>query len=171
VFRSVLWMAETWNPTRAADSKFGSWGARILARCFGARRHAEETLGSFWRRSHRLGHSLARRFGGGLIQRRRETLHRWAGHLARAEQQPLKVALRTRCLAWWRFFQHPQLPLHGRRFGRPSRWEAQLVDFYGEVAGHSPLTNNYGWMVKAQNRAEWRHAADAFAKQAPLHLE
>jgi hypothetical protein len=164
VFLSALWMAETWNPTKAADSKFGSWGARILASIFGVRRQAEDTRGIFWRASHRLGHKLARRFGGGLQQRRREALHRWAGHLARTGQQPLSAALRTRCLAWWRFFQHPLFPLHGRRFGRPFRWEAQLVDFYGEAAGDSPETNNYGWMELAQNREAWRHGAERFAK-------
>ena len=59
----------------------------------------------------------------------------------------------------------PRLPLHSRRFGRPSRWEAQITQMYGEVAGDNVMDFDYGWMAMAQDRCSWRDAAKAFAQQ------
>jgi hypothetical protein len=164
VFPSALWLSETWNPTSALQDRLASWGARILARTVGVRPRLDDDIGDHWRRRHRVGHALAKQLGGGLTERRLRSLHGWAGHLARSVG-PLRTALRTRCLAWWRFFQHPCLPLHSRRFGRPHRWEAQLTKVYGEVAGDSPMDQDYGWMALAQDRSAWRAAAPAFMSQ------
>ena len=56
----------------------------------------------------------------------------------------------------------PRLPLHSRRFGRPSRWEAQITQMYGEVAGDNVMDFDYGWMAMAQDRCSWGDAAKAF---------
>ena len=132
VFPAALWLAETWNIQSGVQARLSSWGARILARAFGVRPVVDEGMGDHWRRRHRIGHSIARKLGGGLGERRLAALHSWAGHLARATD-PLKTALRTRCLSWWRCFQHSGLPLHSGRFGRPSRWEAQITQMCGEL--------------------------------------
>ena len=130
VFNFALWLAECSNSTQATLRKLNSWGARKLAQAYGVRRNQAEDGFGFWRRIHRNGYDLYQRLGGSLVHLRSATLHRWAGHLARTPCDLLRTALRTRCLAWWRFVQHPRFPLHGRRFGRPHRWEAQLTFVY-----------------------------------------
>ena len=125
----ALWLSERWNPTKATLKRLSSWGARTIALAYGSRKSYEEDAIQFWRRLHRTGHNLCNRLRGSLSKVRAARLHQWAGHLARSQEGILRTALRTRCLAWWRFFQHPTLPLHSKRFGRPSRWESQLSSF------------------------------------------
>ena len=164
VFNSALWLAECGYPTQATLKKFNSWGARRLAIAYGVRRDEKEDGVQFWRRIHRLGYRLYKKLGGSLVKLRRAALHRWAGHVARTSNTVLKTALRTRCLSWWRFFQHPRYPLHTQRFGRPHRWEEQLEQFYGESRCDQPLTNNSGWMLIAQNRHLWKSKEDLFVQ-------
>ena len=137
VFSSVLWLSETWTPTKCQQSRASSWGARIISRVVGVRRKSDEEAGQYWRRLHREGHRWLRDFGGGVDVRRRRRLHSFAGHAARSSSEPLRLALRTRCLAWWRFkqarFHCKWTGLHPRRF-RAWRWEAQLTYFYGAVS-------------------------------------
>ena len=71
------------------------------------------------------------------------------------------LALRTRCLAWWRYMQHRKLMKHPQRF-KAWRWEQQLVDFFGEVEGVF-VDDDKGWMLLAQNRAAWRDSERAFS--------
>ena len=150
-FTSALWLSECWNPSQALLKRLDSWGARTLALAYGVRKSVDEDGVQFWRRLHRFGHELYRRLGGSLVKLRTSKLHRWAGHLARSQDSHLRKALRTRCLAWWRFFQHPTLPLHQKRFGRPSRWEGQMTKVYGEVADDNPESHDVGWMALAQD--------------------
>ena len=99
IFSSSLWLSETWNPAANMRSRLRSWGARALARAQGVRRKIGDGIGDFWRRTHRLGHTLARKLDANLDQKRRQCLHRWAGHLARASDGVLFDALRARNLA------------------------------------------------------------------------
>ena len=112
---------------------------------------------------HRKGHALYKRFGGSLSDLHDRAYRRWAGHLAR-ETGILHMALRTRCLAWWRFYQHPIFPLHPKRFGRPFRWEAALEKYYGAVDVDNPVEKNVGWMAIAQDRSTWKAQEEIFAK-------
>ena len=123
---------------------------------FGVKRLAQDGLGDHWRRLHRSGHNLYKRLGGDLDALRRRAKFRWAGHLARCENGILHDILRTRSLSWWRFFQHPTLPLHQGRIGRPQRWEGELEDAFGRAAVDNPLTSNVGWMAAAMERHSWR---------------
>ena len=144
--------------------KAGQLGcARTLALAYGLRKSVAEDALGFWRRLHRFGHQLYYRLEGSLVKLRASRVHRWAGHLARSQEGLLRNALRTRCLAWWRFFQHPALPLHSRRFGRPSRWESQMENLYGEVADDNPAVHDVGCIALAQDRAQWRHLAGDLA--------
>jgi hypothetical protein len=147
VLVSLLWLAETWHVTKAQDNLLGSWGARLMARVAGVRRNAGEEIGQFWRRLHRVGHNWMRFLGGGVPVRRRLQLHRFAGHCARLGSGLVRVALRTSCLAWWRFqqnrFHSKWHGLHPRRF-YCWRWEAQFADIYGDSEVCDPYTEDVG---------------------------
>ena len=125
----------------------------------------DDDAGDFWRRVHRKGHALYKKHGGSLSELHDRAYHRWAGHLARQTSCVLRTALRTRCLAWWRFFQHPDLPLHPKRFGRPSRWEGALEKHYGVAADDNPVERDVGWMALAQDRQTWKSEEAKFAKE------
>ena len=159
VLVSLLWLAETWNVSKAQDSLFGSWGARLMARVVGVRRNAGEEIRQFWCRLHRTGHSWMRIIGGGVPVRRRLQLHRFAGHCVCSGNGLVRLALRTRCLAWWRFqqnrFHSKWHGLHPRRF-HCWRWEAQLVEHYGESEVLNPYIEDVGWMLTAAAREVWR---------------
>ena len=156
VFASALWLAQCWVPNQSQRSKLRSWGARIIARTYGVKRKSDEDVGGYWKRLHRTGHVLCKRLGGSAEDLRQRTKLSWAGHLARTNNAHLRLVLRTRCLSWWRFFQHPVFPLHGGRFGRPVRWESELEERFGRAATDTPLDVNVGWMALAQDRESWR---------------
>ena len=165
VFTSALWLASTWNLTKEQTSHLDSWGARFAARVAGLRHSAVEDIGHFWRRLHRHGHNLLQRSGGGLGSRRMLQLHSFAGHVARSQHPLVRLALRTRCLAWWRYHQRQhhgiRYGLHPKRF-KAWRWEAQLVSFYGECEVMH-IEQNAGWMLLAQCREDWRTRSEGFA--------
>ena len=123
---------------------------------YGVKRTSQDGIGDHWRRLHRTGHMLFRRLGGNLETLRRRSKFRWAGHLARSDSGVLRRTLRTRCLSWWRFFQHPELPLHPGRFGRPVRWEAELEEAFGVARADDPFNQSVGWMGAALDRDTWR---------------
>ena len=132
-------------------------------RAFGIRPAVHIGVGDYWKKLHRTGHKLMRQLTASLDGLRLLSVHRWAGHAARLSTGPVRMALRTRCLAWWRFFQLPHMPLHPRRFGKPWRWETQLVTFYGETSSDNPLQANAGWMKSAQDRASWKANEQSFS--------
>ena len=165
VFSSVLWLSECWHPTKAQMSKLNSWAARTVAKALGVKPQSEDEPGDHWKRLHRRGHDFCKRTGKSLGILRRRRVHRWAGHLARTDHHTLSASLKTRCLAWWRFFQHPHLPLHPRRFGAPSRWESQLEDFYGRAETDDAFNNDVGWMAYAKNRTTWKTMEKDFEKK------
>ena len=155
VVACLLWLAETWHPTVCQIHQLDSWGARLAARVARVRPHADEGAPGFWRRMHREGHHLMRRSGGSINVRRRRMLHQFAGHLARVGVGPLRDALRTRCLAWWRFQQGERAEeRHPKRF-RAWRSEDQLEQYYGEGAT-ADSNVNVGWMLVAQDRELWK---------------
>ena len=162
---SALWLAETWHPTKSQRESFQSWGARMCARVIRLRSKPSDEPGQHWRRLHRVGHSLLHRIGGGLNTRRLQRLHSFAGHAARASGGILSQALRTRNLAWWRFhqsrYENRRDGLHPKRF-RAWRWEAQLVDVYGETE-NADTSSNSGWLERAQDRDAWRISCGTFA--------
>ena len=170
IFASALWLNECLNPTQALRSRFNSWGARLLGRTYGVKSLLDDEPGDFWKRMHRKGHALCKRFGGSLSELRDRAYHRWAGHLARSPAGILHTAVRTRCLAWWRFFQHPLLPLHPRRFGRPSRWESTLENYYGVSADDDPMVRNPGWLGLAQDRLQWKTSEKEFVENVRKRL-
>ena len=165
VFTSALWLSSTWNLTKQQSSHLDSWGARLVARVVGLRRAGDEDFGRFWRRMHRVGHNILRKLGGGMVVRRLTQLHAYAGHAARSTNELLYNALRTRCLAWWRYqqalYESKRNGVHPKRF-KAWRWEAQVVAFYGE-AETEDVTANAGWMRLAQSREAWRSDAERFA--------
>ena len=77
----------------------------------------------------------------------------------------VRESLRARCLAWWRFRQYRYHSkwdgLHPKRFN-PRRWEAQLVQHYGEAEVQNP-DNDAGWILAAQGREDWRAGEQTFA--------
>ena len=165
VFSSALWLSETWVLTKKQQSRLGSWGARMVARVGNLQRGAAEDIGQYWRRLHRFGHSWLRSMGGNLDFRRLCRLHSYAGHLARTSNCFLQSALRTRCLAWWRFRQrryHSRVDgLHPKRF-KVWRWEAQIVHWHGESEVES-CNENAGCMQAAQDREAWKTSEAVFA--------
>ena len=164
---ALLWLSETWKPTRKQAASLESWGARMTAQVMKIIRQAEETVGDFWRRLRREGHGLLKAAGGGINVRRRQRLHSFGGHLARDVDGLTGVALRTRSLAWWRACQiHGHIAHPGRSF--PWRWEQQFADFYGEAS--SPFVDdNVGWMLKAQDRKLWKSLEHIFATNNLRH--
>ena len=162
---SALWLCQTWLLTRRQRSHFCSWGARMGAQVARTRRSPTEDIGHYWRRLHRCGHGLLRASGGSLEKRRLLKVHSYAGHLARSTSSPMKLALRTRCLAWWRFEQsnhtNRRTGVHPKRF-KTWRWESQLVQHYGESSSRD-VFDNVGWMLAAQDRNAWKSAGAVFA--------
>ncbi len=104
VISSLMWLPETWTPTKAQQRRLDSWGARLMARVVAIPPSPQNDAGGYWRRLHRLGHAWMRTIGGGVNQRRRR-LHRYAGHLSRMTSGMPRTAPRTRSLARWRFRQ------------------------------------------------------------------
>ena len=137
--RAFSWMfclSATWLPTKTLQKRLDSFGARICSKVAGLRRIDGEDAGQWWRRFHREGHRLLRKTGDSIKVTQRKLAHRLAGHAARAVEGLLRAALRTRCLAWWRYSQarHEcrQSGVHPARF-HIWRWEAALAEFYRET--------------------------------------
>ena len=165
VFVSLLWLAATWTPTKKQRQFLDSWGARTAARVARVRRNVLDDVGQHWRRLHREGHRLLRAAGGGIQSMRLVLLHRFAGHVARLRPGEIPLALRTRCLSWWRYHQRRyngrRDGMHPRRF-KVARWESQMVDVYGEVENED-ITVDAGWILEAQDRGAWKAREGAFA--------
>jgi len=161
VFSAVLWLSETWHLTKRQRKQFNSWGARIMAQVVGVRPRSDDDVATFWRRMFRTGHGVLDAHGGSLEVRRRRRVHAFAGHLARQPEDLPGVALRTRCMAWWRFFQKTGGQTHPKRFN-PWRLEEQLVAHYGEAASVF-LDDSVGWMHQAQTRSTWKTSEELFA--------
>ena len=135
VFNSALWLAEMWNPTKAQDNLLG------------VKRRESEDIGQFWRSLHSCAPSTIR------LQK----VHRDVGHLARLPSSIVSVALRTSCLAWWRYHQARYVSkwdgLHPKRFN-PSRWKSRLALYHGEIE-YDDTSQNVGWMLAANDRESW----------------
>jgi len=161
---SLVWLAETWYPTKAQTRTLDSWAKRKIARVANVRRAPDEDIGSYWRRMYRRGQRLLEQCGGAAKRMRRFRVHRFAGHFARMSGICC-VALRTRCLAWWRYRQarhhSKHYGVHPARF-KAWRWESQLTSIYGEAECENPF-RNAGWTTLAQDRAGWRSSEAAFA--------
>ena len=164
VFASVLWLAETWLLTKQQRNHLDSWGARLAARTARIRRGSLEDIGQYWRRLHRTGRNLLERMGAKLDGSRAKRVHTFAGHLARTPCSLLRAALRSRCLAWWRYRQARHRSkhegLHPKRF-KAWRWESQMTDFFGEAEAEDPFSN-VGWMLQAQERKTWKRTLDSY---------
>ena len=164
VFATLLWLAETWCPTQKQRRTLSSWGARTIGKIVGVRRHSDEDAIEYWRRLHRVGHSVLQAKHGSVDVLRRGRFHRFAGHLARDPDSPAGIALRTRSLSWWRHFQGSRLLLHPGNF-KAWRWESPLEDYYGSFA--TPFVDvSVGWMAHAQHRETWRQKEHAFARSS-----
>ena len=163
VFAAALWLSETWYPTKTQRKYMNSWAARITSQIVGIRMGEDESVGDFWRRMYRTGHEKLRLNGGSLDFRRRQRVHSFAGHIARDPESLAGMALRTRSLSWWRFYQEIGANRHPQRF-HPWRWEAQLEDFYG-VAVSLFVDEPGGWIQMAQDRQSWKLVEGAFAAQ------
>ena len=159
---AAMWLAETWHPTAAQVQRLNSWAARMMARLARIKPLRQESIGDYWRRLHRFGHHCMDGIGGSLEVYRRGKLHAFAGHLARMQDGIVSIALRTRCLAWWRAAQSHQIFRHPARF-HPWRWEQQLEDFFGQ-ARTLFIDDNVGWMQRAEDRGVWRRTREVFAK-------
>ena len=161
VVPAVLWLSETWHPTKRQSHALNSWAARLVGQVVGVRHRSGDDVGDFWRRLHRVGHSWLNSCGGSIDARRRRRLHGFAGHLARSNEGLARDALRTRSLAWWRHFQAKSLMCHPGPFNA-WRWEDQLEQVYGQSSSVF-IDVNVGWMAIAQDRHRWRDCEQAFA--------
>ena len=98
-----------------------------------------------WKRLHRAGHSWMGKFGGSLNYRRRLQLHSFAGHSARRQAGDVFDALRTRCLAWWRYhqarFKAAGVTMHHGR-PEPHRSNALAVFPSGTIANQHSETDS-----------------------------
>ena len=157
---ALLWLCETWNPTQAQAKRLNSWAARMFSRVVRTKRQFDEDPIDHWRRLHRVGHGLLRVHGGSINACRRGKLHSFAGHIARDHGCVASTALRTRSLAWWRFFQTNGAFTHPHRF-KAWRWEQQLVSFYGEAKSVF-IDEDVGWLARAQLRNEWKASGKKF---------
>ena len=160
VLMALLWLSETWYPTKRQRFRLESWCARMVARVCRLKRRQDEELGDYWKRMHRTGRRWLRVCGGGADACRRRRLHGFAGHISRAPLSIAGQALRTRSLAWWRHFQARNLATHPRRF-HPWRWESQLEVVYGRATSIF-IDEDVGWMAIAADRAEWRAREKCF---------
>ena len=158
---ALLWLSETWYPTKKQRSSLSSWAARCVGRVVGVKRNNEESWVDFWRRLHRTGHAVLKQLGSADTQRRKK-LHSFAGHLARMPEEPAGHVLRLRNLAWWRDCQSRGILAHKCRF-KAWRWEHQLEDFYGQSKSLF-MDENVGWLAYAQCRSTWRDAQKAFSE-------
>ena len=157
---ALLWLSETWYPTKKQSATISSWAARCVGWVVGVKRRQNEEWLEYWRRLHRTGHEQLAQVGGANVQRRKK-LHSFAGHLARMTDELPGRALRTKSLAWWRHCQSKGICSHPGRF-KAWRWEQQLMDSYGE-ANTLCLDENVGWLAKAQCRSTWRSEQTTFA--------
>ena len=114
--QAALWLSECWYPTQRQQKRLDSWAARIFGQVAGVRFSTDDDVSTFWRRLYRTGHEMLRLHGGSLNSRRKRRLHSFAGHLARVQSGVVHDALRTRSLAWWRYFQQRRLTVHPHRF-------------------------------------------------------
>ena len=166
VWPSLLWGAAVWHPTKEWQDKLSSWGARVAASVAGVKRGITEEIGDWWRRMHRVGHNILEQHGGDANRARRLQLHQWAGHLARLPADSTSgSALRARGLQWWRYAQHRHSSkwdgVHTKRF-KCWRWEAQIANVYGDGCSEV-VSDNTGWLERAQDRQEWKRGEHAFA--------
>ena len=102
------------GPSQAVLAKLNCWGACTLARAHRVSSELSAELGSFLRQLHREGHQLYTVLGANLREMRALIPDRWVRDTSGIVRQALRTGL------------------HPRRFGRPTRWEAQLVKHYGE---------------------------------------
>ena len=159
----LLWLGQTWTPTKTQSQKMESWAARLFARIAGLRQKSGQHIGDYWREMHRAGHGLLAVTGGSIEARRRQLLHRFAGQAARERCGKVWEALRTRCLSWWRWQQGiPNGIRHPRRF-KLTRWEGQLADYYGDAAAID-MRGNADWKGAAQDADAWATSEDAFRR-------
>ena len=162
IWASVLWCAQIWNTTKAQRQALDSWAARIMSRVKRLRQRDDEDASQWWRRRHREGHEFIRQTGQPVSALCRRLVHRWAGHVARmASDNWLASLVRCRSLQWWRWRQARHTckwsGVHPKRF-KASRWESQLADAHGDGCAEF-VTDNTGWLLKAQCRGEWRNLA------------
>ena len=84
VLMALLWLSETWHPTKSQRFRLESWAARMVARVCRVRNGSDEDLGDFWKRMHRTGRSWLRCCCGEVNVSRPKRLHDFAGHISRA---------------------------------------------------------------------------------------
>ena len=87
-FAALLWLAETWYPTKQQTKRVESWAARTLGKLYGVKMGVDGDVAEYWRRLHRVGHELLASAGGGIDVCRRRQLHAFAGHVVRAVSGP-----------------------------------------------------------------------------------
>ena len=137
-------------------------GARTIARVVMVKRGPDDDGVTHWQRMHSVGHSLLQAHGGVDVQRLRR-IHGFAGQLARAPDDILHTALRTRSLSWWRAFQSKRLLKHPKRFSA-WRWEQPLEDHYGPAASMF-IDEDVGWRAVALDRGEWKAQTNSFVER------
>jgi hypothetical protein len=146
---SATWLSSSWALTKEEEGKLASWNARRVAKICGTRRAPDEDLGQFWRRLHRTGHRIVKRKGLCLVRKYKQTLHRFAGHAARAcADSIVNRVINLRDVKWWRLTQlrakTARVSAHPKRFN-VWRWEERLTKAYGNE-----------WKQTATNRIEWK---------------
>jgi len=163
VFAALLWLAETWYPTKQQTKRVESWAARTLGKLYGVKMGVDGDVAEYWRRLHRVGHELLASAGGGIDVCRRRQLHAFAGHVVRAVSGPARQAFETRSMQWWRECQARGIFTHPRRF-KAWRWEEQFTSFYGESRSFF-LDEDTGWRQLTLDRSEWRTLAAPFSNR------
>jgi hypothetical protein len=168
VWPSLLWGAAAWHPTKVWQEKLSSWGARAIADAARIRKHEDMDAVTWWRERHRKGHAIMQQYGMDPNVERKVQLHRWAGHVARAETNSnTAMALRTRGLQWWRDAQKRYNSkwdgVHPKRFSC-WRWESQLTTYGPYKDGcEGDVHQNSGWLALAQDRLAWKAGEKLFA--------
>jgi hypothetical protein len=152
---AATWLSSSWSLTKEEERKLASWNARRVSKIRGTRRATGEELGQFWRRLRRIGHRLAKRKNLCLVQSYKQTLHRFAGHAARAnEDSVVNKVLKLRDIKWWRYTQlrakAAKVSAHPKRFN-VWRWEEQLSKPYGN-----------DWKQSALDRTAWKAREKTF---------
>jgi len=162
VTQTLLWCSESWVVTQKEKRFLRTTQRTMLRRIAGATRRPDEDWIDWIKRSTRQALREANAAGIRFwVESHLQSKYAWAGHVARMQSQPDRLAYRGVCWRdseWWakEFLVKPA----NQRTRRPVckkwlRWEDELKSFALHRKWHS-------WQTATRNKAAWYEAQRAF---------